>query len=86
MENLKNIVRDVPDFPKPGILFKDIAPLLQKKESFQQTIDAIAAQWTGQQIDVVAGIEARGVFVCRCACLQIQRRCGDDQKTRQTPI
>ncbi len=60
MENLKNIVRDVPDFPKPGILFKDIAPLLQKKESFQQTIDAIAAQWTGQQIDVVAGIEARG--------------------------
>lgn len=60
MENLKHIIRDVPDFPKPGILFKDIAPLLQNKETFQQAIDAIAAQWADQHIDIVAGIEARG--------------------------
>lgn len=60
MEDLKNIIRDVPDFPKPGILFKDIAPLLQNKETFHRAIDAIAAQWADQQIDVVAGIEARG--------------------------
>lgn len=60
MKDLKNIIRDVPDFPKPGILFKDIAPLLQNKETFQQAIDAIAAQWAGQHIDVVAGVEARG--------------------------
>ncbi|GAK60677.1 adenine phosphoribosyltransferase [Candidatus Vecturithrix granuli] len=60
MENLKNIIRDVPDFPKPGILFKDIAPLLQNKETFHQAIDAIAAQWANQHIDVIAGIEARG--------------------------
>ena len=60
MEDLKNIIRDVPDFPKPGILFKDIAPLLQNKETFQQAVDAIAAQWADQHIDIVAGIEARG--------------------------
>ncbi len=60
MEDLKKMIRDVPDFPKEGILFKDIAPLVQNKESFRQAIDAIAAQWADKNIDVVAGIEARG--------------------------
>lgn len=60
MEDLKKMIRDVPDFPKEGILFKDIAPLLQDKDAFRQTIDAIAEQWADKKIDVVVGIEARG--------------------------
>ena len=60
MEDLKKMIRDVPDFPKEGILFKDIAPLLQDKNAFRQAIDAIAAQWADKKIDVVVGIEARG--------------------------
>lgn len=60
MEDLKNVIRDVPDFPKEGILFKDITPLLQNGESFRQAIDAIAAQWADKKIDAVVGIEARG--------------------------
>ncbi len=64
MSELKRAVRDVPDFPTPGILFRDIAPLL--REHFAATIDALDAllapqEW--QQIDAVAGIESRGFIL-----------------------
>jgi adenine phosphoribosyltransferase len=60
MQDLKQKIRDVPDFPKEGILFKDITPLLADGEAFKHTIDAIAEQWAHKQIDVIVGIEARG--------------------------
>lgn len=60
MKDLAAMVRDVPDFPKPGILFKDITPLLQDAEAFRQAIDRMAEAWAGKKIDVVLGIEARG--------------------------
>jgi adenine phosphoribosyltransferase len=53
-------VRDVPDFPKPGVLFKDITPLLADAQAFRECVDALAAPWQGQRIDAVCGIEARG--------------------------
>jgi adenine phosphoribosyltransferase len=52
-------VRDVPDFPKPGIVFKDIAPLLSDGDAFKALVDDIAGRYAGT-VDVVAGIEARG--------------------------
>ena len=60
MKDLAAMVRDVPDFQKPGILFKDITPLLQDAEAFRQAIDRMAEAWAGKKIDVVLGIEARG--------------------------
>ncbi len=60
MKDLQTIIRNVPDFPKAGIMFKDITPLLQDGEAFQQAIDQMAAPWADKQIDVVIGIEARG--------------------------
>ena len=60
MKDLAAMVRNVPDFPKPGILFKDITPLLQDAEAFRQAIDRMADAWAGKKIDVVLGIEARG--------------------------
>jgi len=60
MENLKNIIRDVPDFPKKGILFKDITTLLSHGPSFHRMIDLIAHRYVGQRIDQVVGVEARG--------------------------
>ncbi|MBD3306758.1 adenine phosphoribosyltransferase [candidate division KSB3 bacterium] len=60
MEDLKKLIRDIPDFPKQGILFKDITPLLSDGQAFRNTIDALAAQWAGNTIDMVVGIEARG--------------------------
>ena len=59
-EGLKTLVRTVPDFPKPGILFYDITTLLKDKAGFAQLIDSFAAYYIGKEIDLVLGIEARG--------------------------
>jgi adenine phosphoribosyltransferase len=60
---LKEHIRDIPDFPKPGIVFKDITPLLADKKAFAYTIDAIAHEFDRDEIDKVVGIEARGFMV-----------------------
>lgn len=60
MEHLKKIIREVPDFPKPGINFYDITTLLQDAEGFRQAIDALIEQVGDQKIDTVIGIESRG--------------------------
>jgi len=59
-EPLKQLIRSVPDFPKPGILFYDITTLLKDKTGFAQLIDAFAAYYIDKQVDLVLGIEARG--------------------------
>src|SRR5436305_13443309 len=60
IESLKALVRTVPDFPKPGILFYDITTLLKDKTGFAQLIDALAAHYLAEKVDLVLGIEARG--------------------------
>ena len=57
---LRQHIRDVPDFPKPGILFKDITPLLQKPDVFQRIIDSFVERYKDEKVDVVVGIESRG--------------------------
>ena len=53
-------IRDVPDFPKPGVLFKDITPLLADATAFAECVDALAAPWRDARLDAVCGVEARG--------------------------
>jgi adenine phosphoribosyltransferase len=60
---LTEFIRDVPDFPKPGIVFKDVTPLLADPKAFVGTIDLLGAAFTGARIDKVVGIEARGFIV-----------------------
>jgi adenine phosphoribosyltransferase len=60
MDELKRLIREVPDFPKPGINFYDITTLLKQPEGLRKTVDALAAQYEGANIDAVIGIEARG--------------------------
>ncbi|MEE9499450.1 MAG: adenine phosphoribosyltransferase, partial [Nitrospinaceae bacterium] len=60
MEALKQIIRDIPDFPKKGIIFKDIAPLLGDPVQFTTVVDHLKERYTGKKIDHVVGIEARG--------------------------
>jgi len=60
VEALKALVRTVPGFPKPGILFYDITTLLKDKAGFAKLIDALADHYIGRKIDLVLGIEARG--------------------------
>jgi len=59
-EPLKRLIRAVPDFPKPGILFYDITTVLKDKAGFAQLIDAFAAYYIDKKVDLVLGIEARG--------------------------
>jgi adenine phosphoribosyltransferase len=60
MDNLKKLIREVPDYPKPGILFYDITSLLQNAGGFHELIGALCSHYAGEKVDVVAGIEARG--------------------------
>src|SRR5438067_6322392 len=60
---LKDHIRDIPDFPKPGVVFKDITPLLADVDAFRFAIDAIADHFAGRRVDKVLGVEARG-FIC----------------------
>lgn len=57
---LKEHIRDIPDFPKPGVVFKDITPLLSDVDAFRFTINALADHFAGRPVDKVLGIEARG--------------------------
>jgi adenine phosphoribosyltransferase len=59
-DDLKRKIRDIPDFPKAGILFKDITTLLSDPRSYCRAVDLIAEQYIGRKIDLVVGIEARG--------------------------
>lgn len=59
-ESLKKLIREVPDFPKPGILFYDITTVLKDKLGFARLIDALSAHYIGKDIDLVLGMEARG--------------------------
>ena len=58
--NLKQHIRNVPDFPKPCILFRDITPLLASHEAFDESIQKLAEPWQNTAIDAVAAVEARG--------------------------
>ncbi len=60
---LKDFVRDIPDYPRPGVTFKDITPLLADIKSFRYSVDALAEHFADRKVDKVLGIEARGFIV-----------------------
>lgn len=59
-DKLRSVIRDVPNFPKEGIIFKDITPIMMDPEISNEILDALVAQFQGQGIDAIAGIESRG--------------------------
>ncbi|MBI2083673.1 MAG: adenine phosphoribosyltransferase [Deltaproteobacteria bacterium] len=68
---LKNKIRDIPDFPKKGIVFRDITPLLSDVKSFQGVIDALAKRAVGKSIDYVVGVESRGFIFAAALAYRI---------------
>jgi adenine phosphoribosyltransferase len=60
---IRQAIRDIPDFPKPGIIFKDITPLLANGPLFAKTIDLFAERYQNQKVDTVLGIESRGFII-----------------------
>jgi adenine phosphoribosyltransferase len=63
LDHLREAIRDIPDFPKPGVVFKDITTLLRDPSCWKTALDAIEERWKGERIDMVAGIEARGFIL-----------------------
>ena len=60
IEHIKSLIRPVPDFPKPGILFRDITPMLADPRAFNATLDVVAEEFAGKHVDAIVGIESRG--------------------------
>ena len=71
MTELKKLIREVPDFPKPGILFYDITTLLKDAAGFRNTIDRFVSAAHGKPVDLVLGIEARGYFFAPAVALAL---------------
>jgi len=71
MEWLKDYIRDVPDFPKEGIIFKDITPLLRSPKSFQAVVDSLTDKFADERIDLVLGVEARGFIIAGAVALNL---------------
>ena len=63
MEQLKELIRSIPDFPKKGILFRDITTLLQNGPEFRRAIDTLAEQYEGKKIDQIVAVESRGFII-----------------------
>lgn len=72
--DFKRYIRDIPDWPKEGIVFKDITPLLRNPESFSSAIEALAKEFEGQSIEAILGAEARGFIIG--AALAYRLGCG----------
>jgi adenine phosphoribosyltransferase len=60
MDEIRARIRDVPDFPRKGIVFKDITPVLADPRLFRRVVDALAARWQGERVGKIVGIESRG--------------------------
>jgi adenine phosphoribosyltransferase len=71
MDDLKALIREVPDFPKPGIQFYDITTLMKNGQGLRRVIDAFHQRFADQSIDVVVGIEARGYFFAPAVALAL---------------
>src|SRR5689334_7962968 len=71
--NLASYIRDIPDFPKPGILFKDITPLLAEPQVFGQAVDALCEGYAHAKVDAIAAAEARGFLFAAPMALRMNK-------------
>lgn len=85
MNELKKAIRDVPDFPKPGIIFKDITPLLADGALYRKTIDTLKGRYIGKKIDLVVGIEARGFIFASALAYALGAGLAIIRKPRKLP-
>jgi adenine phosphoribosyltransferase len=71
--NLADYIRDVPDFPKPGILFKDITPLLMNPDAFGFAVAKLSAHYATRKVDAIAAAEARGFLLAAPVALELRK-------------
>jgi adenine phosphoribosyltransferase len=71
--NLRDFIRDIPDFPKPGVLFKDITPLLMDPSAFAYSVATLSAHYAKRPIDAIAAAEARGFLFAAPMALELRK-------------
>ena len=71
MKDLSRRIRSIPDFPKKGILFRDITPLLQDSESFREAVDILSDKYRNEEVDLVVSAEARGFILGACLAYKL---------------
>ena len=84
--DLKSFIRDIPDFPKPGILFRDITPLLAEPAAFREAIRRLADFYRGQAIDVLVAAEARGFIFAAPLALELEASFVPIRKPHKLPF
>src|ERR1044072_3091737 len=85
MNDLKKLIREVPDYPKPGILFYDLTTLLKDKQGFHVLIDRLCDHFKGHTIDIVAGIEARGFIFAPALAYRLGAGVFSVRETKKMP-
>lgn len=84
-DSLKALIREVPDFPKAGINFYDITTLLKHPEGLRKTVDALSAEFEGEQVDTVIGVEARGFIFAPALAYHLRAGFVPVRKPRKLP-
>ena len=85
MQHFKQLIRNVPDFPKKGILFYDITTLLKDKQAFTEVMDVMANRYRDRQVDLVVGIESRGFIFASALALQLKAGFVPVRKPKKLP-
>ncbi|MBI4041036.1 MAG: adenine phosphoribosyltransferase [Deltaproteobacteria bacterium] len=85
MNAIKNAIRDIPDFPKKGIVFKDITPLLNQPKLFQKVVDIFYSRYEGDRIQKVIGIESRGFILGSVLAYRLEAGFSIVRKTGKLP-
>src|SRR5438876_1506153 len=85
MEDLKKLIREIPDYPKPGILFYDITTVLKDPVGLHRAVDLLADHYTGRKIDQVVGIEARGFIFAPMVAYRLNAGFVPVRKPRKLP-
>jgi adenine phosphoribosyltransferase len=84
-QELKKFVRDIPGYPKPGIIFRDITPLLGRKDLFSEVVDLMSKVWSDRRPDLVAAIEARGFIPGAAIAVKLKAGFVPIRKTGKLP-
>jgi adenine phosphoribosyltransferase len=85
MTDLKSLIREIPDYPKPGILFYDLTTLLQDGKGFHSLVEQLCDHYRNQEIDIVAGIEARGFIFAPALAFRLGAGFVPVRKPRKLP-
>src|SRR5580704_6200158 len=85
MEDLKKLIREIPDYPEPGILFYDLTTLLQDQRGFRALVDNLCEHYNGKKVDIVAGIEARGFIFAPALAYRLEAGFVPVRKPKKLP-